>query len=445
MAFIPHYIVTPEDLSAVTVADIDGDSDIDIVLNSDDHSMGWYENTDSQGAFEYHEIDRVDALGSLVASDVDSDGDLDLITGSWEWDGIAWYENADGLGTFSSRKAVAEYSSVMFVSSLVAADLDGDLDVDIAAAHTYGWSWYENIGAHEMPWPVKTIEGTRGVDVLEAADVNGDGNLDLIAGFSQGRYATEGSVKWYEYSDTLGTFGDGQTIVTQQSGVDSVEAMDIDGDGDQDIIVSASSGTQSSLTTAPDNIAWYENTDGQGTFGAVHVITTQVDGPAAVLAADVDRDGDLDVISAAYRLATWNPDTQSFQRDRFRSLFWYENTDGRGTLGSPFIINDATFGYTDELYAADIDGDSGVDLIYATAWYETRIPGDANGDNSFDPQDLVQVMASGKYGTGLAADYAEGDWNGDGVFDQFDIVAALQGGRYLDDAAGAVSSTAHQL
>ena len=54
--------------------------------------------------------------------------------------------------------------------------------------------------------------------------------------------------------------------------------------------------------------------------------------------------------------------------------------------------------------------------------------------------DIVQVLQSGKYLTGLPATWQEGDWNSDGVFDQLDIVAALQWGNYVStpnaDVAG---------
>ena len=68
------------------------------------------------------------------------------------------------------------------------------------------------------------------------------------------------------------------------------------------------------------------------------------------------------------------------------------------------------------------------------SWYEQlpRVAaGDANRDGRFDQQDIVQVLQAAKYRTGEPAMFHEGDFNGDGVFDQLDIVAALQTGNYL--------------
>ncbi len=79
-----------------------------------------------------------------------------------------------------------------------------------------------------------------------------------------------------------------------------VHAADLDGDGDVDVL-SASHGD--------DQVAWYEN-NGEQDF-TTHVITTQADGAQGVISADLDGDGDLDVISVSNRDDT---------------IAWYENT-----------------------------------------------------------------------------------------------------------------------
>jgi hypothetical protein len=57
--------------------------------------------------------------------------------------------------------------------------------------------------------------------------------------------------------------------------------------------------------------------------------------------------------------------------------------------------------------------------------------GDSNGDGLFDPLDIVQVLRTGKYLTGLPATASQGDWNQDGWFDQLDLAFALQADTYL--------------
>ncbi|KGE86773.1 FG-GAP repeat domain-containing protein, partial [Phaeodactylibacter xiamenensis] len=74
-------------------------------------------------------------------------------------------------------------------------------------------------------------------------------------------------IAWYE-NDGSGNFGAQQVITTSANGARSVYAMDLDGDGDADVL---------SASSNDDKIAWYEN-DGSGNFGAQQVITTSANG-----------------------------------------------------------------------------------------------------------------------------------------------------------------------
>jgi len=68
-----------------------------------------------------------------------------------------------------------------------------------------------------------------------------------------------------------------------------VYAADLDNDGDLDVL---------SASSLDGKIAWYENHDSAG-FGDQHVISFEAEGARAVYAADLDGDGDLDVLSAS--------------------------------------------------------------------------------------------------------------------------------------------------
>jgi len=92
---------------------------------------------------------------------------------------------------------------------------------------------------------------------------------------------------------------DPHTITINADNAYSVYAVDVDGDGDMDVL---------SASYYDDKIAWYEN-DGNENF-TPHAITTSADGAYSVYAVDVDGDGDMDVLSAA-----WHDD----------KIAWYEN------------------------------------------------------------------------------------------------------------------------
>ena len=179
-----------------------------------------------------------------------------------------------------------------------------------------------------------------------AADIDGDGDMDVLSA-SRG----DDKIAWYENTDGLGSFGSEQIISTDADHARSVYAADIDGDGDMDVL---------SASRGDDKIAWYENTDGLGSFGPEQIITTDADHATSVYAADIDGDGDMDVLSA------------SRGDDK---IAWYENTDGLGSFGPELIIStDAD--HARSVYAADIDGDGNMDVLSASrgddkiAWYK---------------------------------------------------------------------------
>ena len=97
----------------------------------------------------------------------------------------------------------------------------------------------------------------------------------------------------------IATFGFGQptfikhtitdsTMSTSADGATSVYAADVDGDGNMDVL---------SASYWDAKIAWYGN-DGSESF-TEHTISTSASGVNDVHAADVDGDGDIDVLTAA--------------------------------------------------------------------------------------------------------------------------------------------------
>ena len=90
--------------------------------------------------------------------------------------------------------------------------------------------------------------------------------------------------------DGKGTFGSQQIVSTSASSAYSVFAADLDGDGDMDL---------ASASSDDNKIAWYENTDGKGTFGSQQIVSTSANGAESVFAADLDGDGDMDLASAS--------------------------------------------------------------------------------------------------------------------------------------------------
>ena len=279
-------------------ADLDGDGDLDaLVASIGDDNVAWYANLDGHGHFGGQQLITAETDGpwSAVAADLDGDQDLDILVASY-WDNmVSWYENTDGRGSYGTQRVITR--DAQGAHSVCAEDLDGDGDLDVAVASYLDdkISWFANtdgtgsFGAEQ----VITAE-TNGPWSVIAADVNGDGFIDLLSASNE-----DGKIAWYMNTNGQGDFGP-QQVIKQLGGAIAVEAADLDGDGDTDVLAAAYDS---------DAVVWFPNTDGQGQFGAQQVVANRVDGALSVDAADMDGDGDLDVIAAAYGgdRTTWYP------------------------------------------------------------------------------------------------------------------------------------------
>ena len=137
----------------------------------------------------------------------------------------------------------------------------------------YGWT-YHNISTEAS-----------GAESVFAIDLDGDGDVDVTSA-ERGNNA----IIWYENVDGSAGSWTSHVIASGLDDVSAVYAIDVDGDGDIDVL---------SATKTDDTVAWYENNDSSGTSWAKHVITSSADEAIEVFAIDVDGDGDVDVLSAS--------------------------------------------------------------------------------------------------------------------------------------------------
>ena len=351
-------------------ADLDGDGDRDVLSASNDPSIvAWYENIDGLGSFSAPQVvGSGDGAGSVHAADLDGDGDNDILA-TRQLDETVWFENTDGAGSFGSEQVIA---GALQADAVRGVDLDGDGDNDILTAQggIDQIRWFENEGAGSFGSHQIVATSVGGVTVALGADLDGDDDLDVLFAASQ-----DDSVGWIENLDGNGTWGPVQILTDLANGARAAIAVDLDGDDDLDVAAAYFFG---------DTIAWFENTDGNGTFGPEQIISDAVDGPRSVAAADLDNDGDQDVIAPSF-----NDDTVS----------WFENTDGDGTFGPPEIISD-TADQVVTVVAANLDGDGDPDVIAAVSgivnsllWYE-NLRDDCNNNGVPDSCEDPSVRAA---------------------------------------------------
>ena len=376
-------------ISAVPV-DLDGDGDLDVLSAStayQDHRISWYENLDGQGAFGPQRIisasiDRFRHAVSIAAADIDGDNDLDvLFTSANDKHALVWYENIDSKGMFGEPHSIAvrprDSAGNSFVSSFD-LDRDGDLDVLWSNSELRIIDWYENVdgrGTFGQPQAISslTFRPSEHLDSVTTADLDGDTDVDILTTSVICRIVFDPcsyNITWFQHEGEPGAFIKRQSIATNSAG--SITVADVDGDDDLDIVTSSNTSIGS---YSYDKLTWYENIDGQGTFGLEQLVSTQARGLALIATGDVDSDGDLDLLSIS-------------------------SSDGR------------------------------------IAWYEQRLMGDVNDDGVFDSADLTRVLQSGRYEDEFVGNsgFDEGDWNGDGEFDSSDLVLAFQTGPYIPAA-----------
>ena len=98
-------------------------------------------------------------------------------------------------------------------------------------------------------------------------------------------------IAWYESDGAADPSFTARNISTSADGAYSVYAADIDNDGDMDVL---------SASVMDDKIAWYESDGAADPSFTARTVATSADAAYSVYAADIDNDGDLDVLSASY-------------------------------------------------------------------------------------------------------------------------------------------------
>jgi gliding motility-associated-like protein len=165
---------------------------------------------------------------------------------------------------------------------------------------------------------------------------------------------SSGSIFWYE-NDGSQTFTE-RTVSAAAGTPSKVYAMDIDGDGDQDVV----STSYEPVGTTNARLMWHEN-DGSENF--TDRVIPGINGTSAY-PIDVDMDGDVDLVATSEVAAF----TTAFNNE----LLWFEN-DGSQNFTERIIDNTSRIQV--DSYATDMDGDGDVDILMVgslnfVGWFE---------------------------------------------------------------------------
>jgi hypothetical protein len=332
-------INTADDNNSLRSADMDGDGDADLVatLEGVDLVVWWENDLGDASSWTEHQVcgplsggTCQDRPRELGLGDLDGDGDIDVVVSHFENPGAtAWYRNEGGTWSDGGDIHFQAYGG----QSADVADVDGDGDNDVIisdrASATVGW--VENSDGLGGSWTYHPVaSGFLQAQQLRHADMDGDGDVDLY-----GVAANTCKAAWFENVDGVGTSWTQRnvaTLTTPSCTAESAAAADMDLDGDLDMVLVAG-GTA-------DVINWYENINGDGLTWGGHNISINDGGTVAV--ADFDQDGDPDVWQA-----------------RGGEVYWYENLYGALGWDEHLIGGDNR----KQVQAVDLDGDGDLDAV----------------------------------------------------------------------------------
>ncbi len=231
---------TEHDSEDVAFADFDGDGDLDLVLVSEDDRKDELYLNDGEGNFRdvSERLTPDDVSNALVVLDLDGDGSPDVLTGNIGTDRALIN---DGTGRFRDETATrwAQGAQESRTQDLEAFDADGDGDLDVVVANEGQDQLYLNVSGVLVDVTATNLPRSNDESrEIRAADFDGDGDLDLAV--ANVRFVLrEPERDALLLNDGKGVFTRAPNAALPAPGDRSnftIQAHDLDGDGDVDLI-----------------------------------------------------------------------------------------------------------------------------------------------------------------------------------------------------------------
>lgn len=282
-----------------------------------------------------------------AVGDVDSNGVVDIIVSCRDTTGNMALLRGLGAGVFAPAELIHVGSQTDWVEI---RDVNGDGTPDLIASIRSGYgrvAILKGLGGGLFAPPVMILAQRQPAGMI-VRDLDGDGDLDVALV----NYVSASVEIWK--GDGAMHFQLSQIIMTQQwtAGIPypfCIIAADFDGDGDLDLATSSIGGSQVAIMR---NLG--SGNFSQGETWRAPPFGDETVSIANLAATDIDKDGDIDIISNGLLLASPNV-----------TVYWIN--DGSGRFAQKVIRPAGTEGYAWTVNAADMDGDGDDDVLMGSA------------------------------------------------------------------------------
>lgn len=269
--------------SGIALSDIDNDGNIDVVIANHETSYVTFLFGDGKGSFKpksqsTFNLEIKPHPHAVSLSDLNGDNRIDLIVDSRDHNGLLVL---DGLanGQFDKPGSIINVGGDPYRGFAV-GDINGDGSLDVVTPNQNDIGIMINTSVKKISFGLSQLPQTQSPFAVELAEMNGDGNLDLVV-------ATNGSLISIIPGDGEGQFNEKEkTEIRTAAGAKQIAIGDINGDGIQDALISNWSGEILAVL---------------GSKTAIEVVRfkhPKTPNPWGVALADLNGDGKSDLIIA---------------------------------------------------------------------------------------------------------------------------------------------------